>query len=385
MSGKIRVSHFVGFSGVGGVQRNFSEFLDYEYSNDSPIRHTVYTLGLIDAHYKLPVEVRDIHKLGAFFALIRDLISSDRVVHFYNNLTSPKVALFLLLLPVRKLVMHERGTAWNCSHKRAWIVRLVARKAAVILANSRATRTMLSEKFSIPLASIRVIYNGINVLAECSRGADIHKGDSLFRVGFMGRFDTPKGIHVLIEAMRLLVNKPVTLWLAGEGVLEGALKDQARELDKVKFVGRVDSPYLFLNQLDLLVVPSLREPFGNVCIEAGLCRVPVVASQVDGIPEIIENGVSGELIEPTMPVDISFPRGAVPLPEWIVNAHDQILQRPLQLDPRVLAETIIRLSNQPHTLVSYARELHKQVITLFSLSRYSDELYSIYCDVMNSS
>ena len=49
----------------------------------------------------------------------------------------------------------------------------------------------------------------------------------------------------------------------------------------------------FFKQINLLIVPSIREPFGNIILEAGICKVPVIASCIDGIPEIIDNNVNG--------------------------------------------------------------------------------------------
>ena len=80
-------------------------------------------------------------------------------------------------------------------------------------------------------------------------------------------------------------------------------------------MGRVKDPYDFLKQIDLLIVPSIREPFGNICIEAGLCKTPVLASNIDGIPEIIKHNFSGELITPTDNLTVKSARNVAPIPE----------------------------------------------------------------------
>ena len=68
---------------------------------------------------------------------------------------------------------------------------------------------------------------------------------------------------------------------------------------KIKFVGNIIQPLNFIKNLDILVVPSIREPLGIVNIEAGLCKVPVIASNIDGIPEVIKHNYSGLLINTT--------------------------------------------------------------------------------------
>ena len=65
-----QISHFVGLSGIGGVQRNFVEYFNYQIKFDleNKFSHKVYTLGGVDCQYKLPVEVYDIRKLNYLFS-----------------------------------------------------------------------------------------------------------------------------------------------------------------------------------------------------------------------------------------------------------------------------------------------------------------------------
>ncbi len=375
--GDVYVSHFVGLSGVGGVQRNFVEYLNYEVSIGNKKRHQVFTLGNVDPHYVLPVKVRDIRNLRYLIVLIWHVVSRKKIVHLYNNLTSIKLAILLLFLPTCKLILHERGTVWNLSSKRHLLIRFVAWKSDLILANSNATKTMLVKKFFVPSSKVLVIHNGIDVSKEKEQAYLLPQG-SKFRVGFIGRLDTPKGVHVLIAMMHHLSGEAIELIIAGDGVLEDKLKNQAQGLGNVVFVGRALNPYVFMSQIDLLVVPSIREPLGNVCLEAGLCKVPVLASNVDGIPEIIENHFSGELIKPTQPLAVDLTNDAVPLPEWVVEPATQKLKKPMQIDPVKLAERVLFLSQSPELLSSYAENLQQRVQEYFSISRYAEELGIIY-------
>jgi glycosyltransferase involved in cell wall biosynthesis len=376
----IYVSHFVGMSGIGGVQRNFTEYLNSqaELGQLNNLLHKVYTLGEVDSQYILPVTVYNIKNPRNFISLVLDIISRKNIVHFYNNLTSFKMALFLFLLPVCNIILHERGTVWNLPSSRGVVLRFVAWKASFILANSSATRVMLEKKFRISNSKIIVLHNGIDTSVECIKKNLIHKN---FRVGFIGRLDTPKGVHVLIEAMHHLANYDIELIIAGDGILEDALKIQADGPGKISFIGRVSDPYRFLRDLDLLVVPSIREPLGNVCLEAGLCKVPVLATNVDGIPEIIKNGVTGELINATDEVSISASKGSVPLPEFVVNPVTKDLQTPRQINSSLLAERILKLSSNPDKLKYYANGLHNRVMSNFCIEKYAKKLNTIYCRI----
>jgi len=378
------ISHFVGLSGIGGVQSNFIEYMNNIELHPSKYHHKVYTIGSVDSYYQLTNDVFDIREISNLYRLILDTVSKDVVVHLYNNLSSFKVALLLVLLPIRKLIVHERGTIWN-QQTTSWLIpRFVAWKASIILSNSFATKTMLVKKFSIPSKKIRVLHNGINTLMDHNYGGNHKKNKTIFHIGFIGRLDSNKGVHILIEAMHFLKNENIKLIIAGEGVLESALKKSASKLSDVEFIGRVNSPYLFLNKIDLLVVPSIREPLGNVCLEAGMCRTPVLAANVDGIPEIIEHGVTGELIDATDEILVNFSKDALPLPEFVVNPTNQQLCTPKQINSSLLAKRILELSSKPEQLSHYADRLYKKVTNHFNINRYRTELHNVYQELFIS-
>lgn len=375
---KVSISHFVGLSGIGGVQRNFLEYINSQIILESELSHKVYSLGRVDFQYKLPIEVYDIKKIKNLLLLVIDITSKKNIVHFYNNLTSLKMVLLLLFIPARNVILHERGSVWNLPSSRWAVLRFISWKSSLILANSNATKIMLEKKFNISHNKIRVLHNGINVSNRCVKKENSKYSHSTFRIGFIGRLDTPKGVHVLIDAMRYLVHYEIELIIAGDGILENILKEQANDLDNVSFIGRIASPYNFLPTLDLLVVPSIREPLGNVCLEAGLCRVPVLAANVDGIPEIITNKETGELINATDEVLINIPKGAVILPEFVINSDTKDLSTPRQINPKKLANKILELSNSPVLLEKYKEQLHKKVLSYFNVERYASELRDIY-------
>ena len=377
------IIHFVGLSGIGGVQRNFSEYIDTISSDDKLFNHKVYTLGSVDDQYNLPFCIHNIAKLKNFIFFIKSIISNNTIVHLYNNLSSLKLALLLLLIPANKLIVHERGTIWNQPTNKYLIPCFIAWKSTLILANSRATKTMLVKKFSIIENKIKVLHNGISLKYKDKYIAhNINtKKRKIFTIGFIGRLDSPKGVHVLIESMRFLNGYDVILKIAGDGVLEENLRQSASSIKSIEFIGRVNNPYSFLDKIDLLVVPSIREPLGNVCLEAGLCKTPVLATNVDGIPEIIEHKISGELIDATDEISIDLPEGAVPLPEFVVNPVNQQLCTPKQINPSLLAKKILELSSKPEKLKYYANELHTKVTNYFNINRYRTELYNIYQDL----
>ena len=128
-------------------------------------------------------------------------------------------------------------------------------------------------------------------------------------IGMACRLVEQKGIPYALEAMALLVpNYPnAHLLIAGDGELSYELKYKAADLniaDNVQFLGwRSDVPQIMMG-LDIFLIPSLWEGFGLVALEAMSKRLPVIASRVSALPEVVAEGETGLLIPPKDPESI---------------------------------------------------------------------------------
>jgi glycosyltransferase involved in cell wall biosynthesis len=128
---------------------------------------------------------------------------------------------------------------------------------------------------------------------------------------FVGALRGIKGVDYLIEAAKNFVNTNTELYMVGrdDGLKKNLLK-MAYELkitDLVKFIGPVnheDIP-LWISASDILVLPSLSEGRPNVVLEALACEVPVVATDVGGIPELMINGETGYLVPAKNSLELS--------------------------------------------------------------------------------
>jgi glycosyltransferase involved in cell wall biosynthesis len=112
-----------------------------------------------------------------------------------------------------------------------------------------------------------------------------------------------KGHRTLLEAMPAVGNAfaaPPHLVVVGSGSEERALKERARTIrdTMVHFVGHQDDVAPWFALADVVAMPSYREPFGISAIEAMAGSRPLVASRVDGLIEVVEDGVSGLLVHP---------------------------------------------------------------------------------------
>lgn len=128
---------------------------------------------------------------------------------------------------------------------------------------------------------------------------------------FVGALRSIKGVDYLIEAAKNFVDSNTELYLVGrDDGLKKSLKKMAQDFkitDFIRFIGPVnheDIP-LWISASDILVLPSLSEGRPNVVLEALACEVPVVATDVGGIPELIINGETGYLVPAKNPLELS--------------------------------------------------------------------------------
>jgi len=144
-------------------------------------------------------------------------------------------------------------------------------------------------------------------------GVDFHtyyknkniKNECVFSyVLYIGGLRKLKGVDILIQSLPLVYKKtgPIPVYIAGSGAENKeliALVHQEGLEQSVKFIGFVSGKekVTLLQQAGLVVVPSRYEPFGIVILESMACGVPVVASRIGGIPEIIQDRKSGLLFD----------------------------------------------------------------------------------------
>ncbi|MDA8389473.1 MAG: glycosyltransferase [Gammaproteobacteria bacterium] len=151
---------------------------------------------------------------------------------------------------------------------------------------------------------IVTIYNGVDV-QRYHPNPSRPEVSPVVRIGAVGRLVEEKDYPTLLKAFALLKDR-VRFFaeIAGDGPLAGDLRMQARALglaDIVRFRGRCDNVPAFLRDLDIYVLSSQHEGLPIAIMEAMATALPVVATRITAIPEIIEDGVTGVLVEPGDP------------------------------------------------------------------------------------
>jgi len=173
---------------------------------------------------------------------------------------------------------------------------------------SRAIERKIREegRYGTPVS---LIYNGVDLQRYnhqqpcCTLHEEFDIPDDAPVVGVVARLEAEKGHRTLIDAWPVVLetHPEARLLVVGEGSERNALEAQAASLgisDRVVFTGRREDVPAVTAALDISVLPSYREAQGLSVLEAMALGRPVVASNVGGIPEMIEDGVSGLLVPP---------------------------------------------------------------------------------------
>jgi glycosyltransferase involved in cell wall biosynthesis len=254
-------------------------------------------LGLLRAAEKLHAVIRD-NDLAATVSFMT-----------YANLVNLLGARFSR--PTCRVVLSEHTQTGRSLSHAPWpramraAVKALYPSADAILAVSQAVRTELVQDLGLPAGLVRVVDNPVDVEAVL-RGADAAAarrpllGRSGRRLVTIGALNSAKGHSYALEA---LATMPMDYHLdvVGDGPLRGKLEQQAFDLGlagRVRFHGFLGDPYPLLATADVLVHPSVREAFGLAVVEAGVLGVPVVATAVGGLQELVPEPVPGVLVRP---------------------------------------------------------------------------------------
>ncbi len=184
---------------------------------------------------------------------------------------------------------------------RSGLGKFLLRRADAVRAVSTGAATWLHQEVGLPRESVFVLPVGTSLVAQTTPA--IEAPDVTNQVLFVGRLTAEKGISILLHAFAILQNQfpDAELVLVGDGPEKRSLQELALRLgihDKVRFVGWVPYDELapFYVKAHLVVVPSLRESYGRVIVEAMSFGRPVLASNTEGARELIEDLHTGFIV-----------------------------------------------------------------------------------------
>ena len=186
----------------------------------------------------------------------------------------------------------------------SWVRSLAYRRAGKVAAVSRAAAEALQVRHpELKPVVVPDAHASFDVdAAEVKRIMAERPGKTL--IGHMGAYDhSHKGQLTIIEAARIAVEQhpDFHFLLCGEGKDEARFRAEIGDLPNIELVGWVDNVGDWLAAFDLFVYPSLHEALGSTILDAMTVGLPIVASNVGGIPEVVEDGVNGRLVAPESP------------------------------------------------------------------------------------
>lgn len=200
---------------------------------------------------------------------------------------------------------------------------------------------------------IEIIPNGIPMNSKSNNSPIIKKYDALF----VGRLVHQKGINFLLEAVSILqkkYKKIIRVAIVGDGPLKKALIKMCEELeikDSVEFLGFQRDVDQIMRFSRVLVLPSRWEGFGLVLLEAMKNKLPIIATNVGGIPEIITNGHEGILVP--------------------------------KENPKILANSINGVLENSELRNQFIQNAYKKVQNHYSIENYAHNMFNLYSKMMS--
>jgi len=233
---------------------------------------------------------------------------APQIVHANEMQPGRRVSLALGQLP---LVCHVRFPPTE--EYTRWVFRRMPVKPSAFIFNSRWLMGEVGATIAraCPSARLAVIWNGVDLSAFRPGHGFISKHP---RIGILANLTPVKGHSDFIQMGRILRDRGISaeFLIAGDDIYKTGFGDELRrqvlasEMGReVTFLGTVADVPPFLQSLDVLVCPSLVEPFGRCVAEAMVCGTAVVATRVGGLPELIEDGRTGILVNASSPEELA--------------------------------------------------------------------------------
>lgn len=330
---KKKVLYLITKSTWGGAQQYV---YDLATNIDKEVYEPIIALGgkdrLYDELKEAGLQVISIRGLGRDVSLIKDIQATLHVAYILIkirpdilHINSSKVGVIgtlmgrILFLP--KVLFTSHGWAFNedRSNLQKFIIKILHWLTVLLSHKTIVVSHGLKKDLNWPFVQnkMHIIHLGRDVAhlksREDARGTLVtkvqHNQNSLydyvndFWIGTIAELHPTKCVNIAIDAVAQLVTTYPTLRyvIIHDGQERQALEDQVKNLqleNNVFFTGTIKNAANLLTAFDLCILPSRSEAFGYVLIEAGQAKVPVVASNVGGIPDIIINKETGLLVEP---------------------------------------------------------------------------------------
>lgn len=309
---KIKVLHVA--ECVGGVDRYLRSLLKYSNCKNIMVLSQLYKKNDFE---KLSenIEIMQMNHSVDFSVIteaikLRKIIKKNYpdIVYAHSSISGAITRLACIGLHV-KVIYNPHGWSFNMESGKSavyvYLERLMAIFCNAIVCISEAEKKSAINNKICNESKLRVIYNGIDIDLIQQEEIAINIPNDAFVVGMVGRICKQKAPDVFVKMAEIVAEKvDKSVFVIVGDVIEGNINEReeieelARKMGiKLIITGWVKNPFSYMKRFDVGCLFSRWEGFGLAIPEYMLAKVPVVATKVDAIPYLIEDGVNGLLIE----------------------------------------------------------------------------------------
>lgn len=306
----MKILYFTRTMGIGGTEKvilqlckslnkNFEDIIVCSSGGEN--LEVLNQLGI--KHYSInDIEEKNPLYIFANLVKLKKIIDKENIdiVHTHH-----RMAAFYISLLIKFKKFKFVHTAHNTFYNKKNLTNFSLKNSEIIAVGENVKKNLINE-FNIPENKVTVIYNSVitkdeeSILVEEIQNA---KKSGYFAVGNIGRICKQKGMGYFVKAINEVIkkNNNIRFFIIGDGEdrekIESLIKDY--ELEKyVTMLGYRKDILNIMSQLDLIVLSSLWEGLPLTPIEAFSLAKTVIGTNVDGTPEIINDGYNGILVEP---------------------------------------------------------------------------------------
>lgn len=324
-------------------------------SNGGELLKDFESLGAV--HYQLPVHKKSLFTIVKMVSKLEQVIKKEgiEIVHAQS-----RVPAWIAYFAARRSKTVFITTCHGYYRKHIFSRVMGWGKRVIVISNVIA-RHMI-DNFGVPYERIRLIPSGVD-LEKFGRVDIKGKKKEEFNIGIIGRLTPLKGHLYFIKAMAKVakVIPQIKIWIVGDAPSsKEAYKEQIQILVKrlalnhcTEFLGNQKDIPAVISHLDCLVLATtVPEAFGRVIVEAQACKVPVVATSVGGVVDIIEDGRTGLLVPPA--------------------------------DPAGMAQGVIRILKEPELARNLAENAFEKVKQEYGANLMAERVSNVYKDACQS-
>jgi len=306
-------------------------------------------------HYTLPIGEKNLWTIFRMIKRVAHIIKKEEIDIVHARSRIPGLIAFLACRKTGKPLV----TTCHGYYRKNFFAYCMGWGKRVIVSSQAIGKHML-EDFEVSQERLRLIPRGVDLEQFIYQSIHRKEHDD-FTIGMIGRITPIKGHVNFIRAISRVVRifPKIRVLIVGDAPPEKAKYREELELlvkrlglhQTVEFTGTSQNVPRLLSEMDLVVMASnIQEAFGRVIIEAGACGVPVVATRVGGVVDILEDGKDGLLIPPE--------------------------------DPLALSEAILRLLQDRQLATSFSKRLREKVVEKYSLEQMVNKTIKVYEDVL---